>query len=439
MPSVQESLLKHNYFSVLAAALLLSACTTVQVSKPPAFSCSPDIVVTKELRTVPKVTATETTSFLEEDPQAVALLSCSNLSGKHTVRWEWYANGLPYLISREAPFNSPERSFVRDATASHSVNIRGERAAEKPGDWQIRAYLDGALIGQKNFTITAELDLIEQVKKLPVAQPDYSRHALIIGIEKYSETVPAKYADRDALLMKEFFNHRYGVPERNITTLINEEATLNRIRNIVENKLQALGKNDTLFVYYSGHGTAVPDREGNGAAIPYIIPNDGDPNNPASTAYPLQQFYESLNKLRANNVVVFLDSCFSGVTGRTSSHDKVALATGVKAVEFPIIKDPLLFSEKVIGISSSESRQISNNAEKERHGLFTTHLVKEQIKNNTPMMTGGTVTVGKLFDQVKETVNDASLKLYGLSRIQTPTMHPEKGDERLNLRLWSRQ
>jgi hypothetical protein len=392
-------------------------------------------MIAKEFRSVPGSPVTE---FQDDDQQAVALLSCSNLSGKHTIRWEWYSNGLPYQITREVPFSSPENTFKRTATASHSVNIRGERAADKAGNWQVRAYLDGDLLGEKAFSITAEADLMEQVRKMPQGHVDSKRHALIIGIEKYSETVPAKYADRDALLMKEFFIRRYGVPERNITSLINEEATLSRIRNMVENKLQAIGKNDTLFVYYSGHGTAVPDKEGNGVAIPYIIPNDGDPNSPATTSYPLQTFYESLNKLRAKNVVVFLDSCFSGVTGR-SAQGKVALAQGIKAIEFPIVKDPLQFSQKVIGISSSEDRQISNSAEKERYGLFTMHLVKEQLKDSNVLMADGKLTVGKLFDHVKETVNDASLKLYGLSRAQTPTMRLQQNDERRNLLLWSKE
>lgn len=426
------------YLSALATTLLLSACTSVQVSKPPEFSCYPDIMVAKEYRGTAGISPAESTSFQDDDQQAVALLSCNNLSGKHTVRWEWYANGLPYQISREVPFSSPERTFKRTVTASHAVNIRGERAAETTGNWQVRAYLDGELVGQRSFSINAEADLIDQVKNLPQGHSDSKRHALIIGIEKYSETVPAKYADRDALLMREFFIRRYGVPDRNITLMINEQATLGRIRGMVENKLQALGKNDTLFVYYSGHGTAIPDREGNGTAIPYIIPTDGDPNSPATTAYPLQQFYESLNKLRAKNVVVFLDSCFSGVTGR-SSQGKIALAQGIKAVEFPIVKDPLQFSQKVIGISSSEDRQISNSAEKERYGLFTMHLVKEQIKDSNPYMTDGRITVGKLFDHVKETVNDASLRLYGLSRAQTPTMRLPQDDERRNLLLWSKQ
>jgi hypothetical protein len=311
------------YFSLLAAILLLSACTTVQVSKPPDFSCSPEIVVSKDSRCTVPATGGSTT-FLDDDHQAVARLSCSNLHGSHTVRWEWYANGLPYQISREVPFSSPERTFKRSAAMSHAININGEAAAEKTGNWQVRAYLDGKLIGEKKFTIATEPDLIEQVRKLPQMQSDAKRHALIIGIEKYSETVSAKYADRDALLMKEFFIRRYGVPERNVTLMMNEQATLGRMRGMVENRLQALGKDDTLFIYYSGHGTAVPDRDGNSAAVPYIIPD-------------------------------------------------------------------------------------------------------------------GTVTVGKLFDQIKETVNDASLKLYGLSRAQTPTMRPQKDDERRNLLLWSKE
>ena len=75
----------------------------------------------------------------------------------------------------------------------------------------------------------------------------------------------------------------------------------------------------TVFFYYSGHGA--PDPETGKA---YLVPWDGDPQFLKSTAYPLENLYASLRKLKARRVVVALDACFSGAGGRS------VLAKGVR-------------------------------------------------------------------------------------------------------------
>lgn len=66
-----------------------------------------------------------------------------------------------------------------------------------------------------------------------------------------------------------------------------------------------------MFVYYSGHGA--PDIQGKNG---FIVPYEGQPDSP-SKLYPLQAMYDSLSKLPVKEVVVMLDSCFSGAKGRS--------------------------------------------------------------------------------------------------------------------------
>ena len=61
------------------------------------------------------------------------------------------------------------------------------------------------------------------------------------------------------------------------------------------------------LVYLSGHGAPDPK---SGAA--YIVPWDGDPNFLETTAYPVSRLYQKLGALKAREIVVALDSCFSG-------------------------------------------------------------------------------------------------------------------------------
>ncbi len=52
----------------------------------------------------------------------------------------------------------------------------------------------------------------------------------------------------------------------------------------------------------------------------YIVPYEGHPDFP-SKLYPLKRLYESLNKLPAKDVIVMLDSCFSGAKGRSITRE----------------------------------------------------------------------------------------------------------------------
>src|SRR6185369_11790773 len=71
-----------------------------------------------------------------------------------------------------------------------------------------------------------------------------------------------------------------------------------------------LNENSKLFFYYSGHGAPVPE-----TGDTYILPWDADPAFLESTAYSKKALYAKLNALPAKQIVVAMDSCFSGTDG----------------------------------------------------------------------------------------------------------------------------
>ena len=75
----------------------------------------------------------------------------------------------------------------------------------------------------------------------------------------------------------------------------------------------------SVFVYYSGHGAPNPK-----TGDAYLVPYDGDPSFIDETGYSLKRLYATLGKLQAKEVIVALDSCFSGAGGRN------VLAKGAK-------------------------------------------------------------------------------------------------------------
>ena len=55
---------------------------------------------------------------------------------------------------------------------------------------------------------------------------------LIIGIENYDSLPNDKFNRKDALIIKEYFVRILGVPEENIISLIDSEATKARIEGV---------------------------------------------------------------------------------------------------------------------------------------------------------------------------------------------------------------
>mmetsp|Transcript_66147 Transcript_66147/g.123437 ORF Transcript_66147/g.123437 Transcript_66147/m.123437 type:complete len:277 (-) Transcript_66147:147-977(-) len=53
-----------------------------------------------------------------------------------------------------------------------------------------------------------------------------------------------------------------GVPDSNITTLLDEENTIEALKGALTTRLQQCGPDDTFVFYYSGHGTRVEDVSG---------------------------------------------------------------------------------------------------------------------------------------------------------------------------------
>ena len=140
-----------------------------------------------------------------------------------------------------------------------------------------------------------------------LAQDTSNRTALIIGIGEYGYSgvtsltgVPYDMtsAQRIALAM--------GIPEKNIKTLINAQATK---ENILKT-LQELGRNTQpgarAFVYFSGHGTRYPD-PASGGCIEGLLTYEGQTITNKELASASQQLHQNADKL-----ITLMDACHSG-------------------------------------------------------------------------------------------------------------------------------
>lgn len=234
-------------------------------------------------------------------------------------------------------------------------------------------------------------------------------YAIVIGIEQYRQKLPkADFAVSDAKLVSEYLSKVMGYPEENVVTLINEYATKSDFEKYFEQWLvNHAEKDSTIFIYYSGHGA--PNLKTGDA---YLVPYDGDPSFIAQTGYPLKKLYNALGKLPAKEIIVALDSCFSGAGGRS------VLAKGARPLVMNL-QNNMAISKNMTIMSASSGEQISSTYDEKGHGLFTYFMLKG-IRDEDVVKKDGSIMISDLFSYLKPQVERIARKQY--NNEQTPQL-----------------
>ncbi|MFA4829695.1 MAG: ankyrin repeat domain-containing protein [Thermodesulfovibrionales bacterium] len=249
------------------------------------------------------------------------------------------------------------------------------------------------------------------VDELPLvkAKPNKNAYAIVIGIENYRQKLPkADYAVADAKTVTEYLTKAMGYPEENVVTLTNDRASLTDFIKYFEKWLpNNVEKDSSVFIYYSGHGA--PNTKTGDA---YLVPYDGDPSFIEQTGYPLKKLYESLNKLQAKEIIVALDSCFSGAGGKS------VIAKGARPLVMNLEQDMKAF-DKLTVLSAASGEQTSSTYDEKGHGLFTYFMLKG-IKDENVTRQDGSIKMDDLFGYIKPQVERIARKQY--NNEQTPQL-----------------
>jgi len=264
----------------------------------------------------------------------------------------------------------------------------------------------------KPTIIKSDVDELPQVQ----TKPNKNAYAIVIGVEKYRQKLPkADFAGNDARIMAEYLEKVMGYPGENIVTLINNYATKSDLEKYLGKWLSNNAEKDSsVFIYYSGHGAPNPK-----TGDAYLVPYDGDPSFIEETGYPLKRLYAKLDKLPAREIIVVLDSCFSGAGGRS------VIAKGTRPLVMNMDKQ-VSHSNRIAILTASAGNQISSTHDEKGHGLFTYFLLKGIKEGNSEL--------GTLYNYLKPQVERIARKTY--NNEQTPGLIAPKG--LLNLRLYDR-
>lgn len=162
------------------------------------------------------------------------------------------------------------------------------------------------------------------------------KRALCIGINDY----PGTDSDLSGCVNDaNDWAEELGKRDFDITMMLNSEATGAAMRAAMRDRLTTANSGDTVVITYSGHGTWVPDREGDEpdkrdeALCPYDIGNNG----------PLldDELYEIFSdRERGVRVILISDSCHSGSVAR------YAPPTGSGSRRIKFLAPEIFLSEK---------------------------------------------------------------------------------------------
>ena len=150
------------------------------------------------------------------------------------------------------------------------------------------------------------------VEDLPSDSTPGNYYALVIGINDYAAPLPAlKTAVSDAKSVADLLSGQYGFQ---VTTLLNQDATRDKIFKAITHFRKSLAENDSFLIYYAGHGSF--DRE---TAKAYWLPADADPD-PLVTSRDISadDLTTEVRGLAARHVIIISDSCFAGDISRSA-------------------------------------------------------------------------------------------------------------------------
>jgi len=255
-------------------------------------------------------------------------------------------------------------------------------------------------------------ELDNALKKSQQVKNDRTKWLFVIGIEKYDYTDNIVYAKRSAQMFSKIIQKKFGVSKQNSFILINEEASQAKIKTSMKKLLRRVKNGDTIYFYYNGHGVPVPALKNE----PYMLSADTEPDYIADEKFfSLSNIYSTLSSSKADKVIAFVDSCFSGVT------DGKAVLKGVAATKM-VAKSVKFNKEKMVVITAGKGNQYSNGYDTKAHRLFSFFVMKNLIDGDTE--------IKSLFKKVKSQTYDTSLEEYGDSRVQEPTIN---GNYRMSL------
>jgi hypothetical protein len=243
----------------------------------------------------------------------------------------------------------------------------------------------------------------------PAPPPAISRnsYAVIVGVGRYESVSipPLRYSVADAEAMYTVLTASGGFKKENVLLLTDRsdrKPTLRNIKYALGTFLaRAAGKDDTVVIYFAGHGAPEVDPRGveRDGLAKYLIPSDADPEDLFSTALPMDDLQTIFGRIEAERVVVFLDACYSGAAGGRTFAARKTRATAVD----DLFLERLTRSKGRAIVTASRPAEVSVELPELGHGIFT-YFLTEGLRGAGDLNRDGIVSLQELYEYVEQQV-----------------------------------
>ena len=119
----------------------------------------------------------------------------------------------------------------------------------------------------------------------------------------------------------------------------------------------------------------------------------------------MKRLYEKLGQLQAFEVIVVLDSCFSGTGGRS------ILAKGARPLV--MTSQSAVLPQNMVVLSATQGSQISTSSQEKGYGIFTYYFLKA--------LKDGKKSIAEIYEQIKPYIEDDAKSI---NVQQSPSINP---------------
>ena len=248
----------------------------------------------------------------------------------------------------------------------------------------------------------------------PQKEIETTLHVVSIGINKYKNpALDLNFAVPDAKNVLEGIEqlHSKVFDVFNFYELYDGDATLNNINTVLKS-LSVLPPQDTLVIYFAGHGKTY---ENNWYFIPYDLYQPDNHSELVKKGISSSELIPMMTNVGAQRVLLLLDSCKSGAVADAFENQKV----------FALLS-------RLAGIHMGAAATKEQNAGELKslgHGLFTYALLKGIKGDADKQPVDGNITVKEILNYVKIEM-PALIKKYG-----TPHQNPVINSRGMDFRI----
>ena len=140
-------------------------------------------------------------------------------------------------------------------------------------------------------------------------KPKYSESwAIIIGINNYATVSPLTFAVNDAREFAITLRDKYGFPEKNIISLLDEDATYKNICDAFCKIADQANIDDRVIFYFAGHGHTISGIKGE---VGFLIPHNATDN--IASYIPWTYFTNNSDLIHAKHILFIIDACYGGL------------------------------------------------------------------------------------------------------------------------------